>query len=110
MKYQITKTDLQINNKLHPEGSEVELTKEQTKGIENYLISLEDNKKQKLKSSEVSTKEEKKITLREDEGKSKNPALLNGNDGGKLKTKSSGLSTGVSTKVEALAKDGRGKK
>jgi len=51
MKYQITKTDLQINNKLHPECSEVELTKEQTKGIEKYLIPLEDNKKQKLKSS-----------------------------------------------------------
>ena len=88
MKYQITKTDLQINNKLHPEGSEVELTKEQIKGIENYLIALVDNEKQKLKFSVVSTKE----------GKNKSTI------------KSSGLSTGVSTKVEALAKDGRGKK
>ncbi len=40
MKYKITKTDLQINNKLHSEGSEVELTKEQTKGIEDYLIPI----------------------------------------------------------------------
>ncbi len=41
MKYKITKTDLQIDNKLHPEGSEVELSKEQTKGIEDYLIPVE---------------------------------------------------------------------
>ena len=40
MKYKITKTDLQINNKLHSEGSEVELSKEQTKGIEDFLIPL----------------------------------------------------------------------
>jgi hypothetical protein len=88
MKYQINKTDIQINNKLHSEGSEVELTKEQIKGIENYLIALVDNEKQKLKFSVVSTKE----------GKNKSTI------------KSSGLSTVVSTKVEALAKDGRGKK
>lgn len=41
MKYKITKTDLQINNKLYSEGSEVELTKEQSKGIEDYLIPIE---------------------------------------------------------------------
>jgi len=40
MKYKIIKTDLQINNKLHPENSEVELTKEQIKGIEDYLIPI----------------------------------------------------------------------
>jgi len=40
MKYIINKTDLLINNKLHSEGSEVELTKEQTKGIEDYLIPI----------------------------------------------------------------------
>jgi len=40
MKYKITKTDLQLNNKLHPEGNEVELTKEQIKGIEDYLIPI----------------------------------------------------------------------
>lgn len=37
MKYKIINSDLFINNKLHPEGSEVELTKEQTKGIELFL-------------------------------------------------------------------------
>ena len=41
MKYKITNTDLQLDNKLHPENSEVELTKEQTKGIEDYLIPIE---------------------------------------------------------------------
>ena len=40
MKYKIIKTDLLINNKLHPENSEVELTKEQIKGIEDYLIPI----------------------------------------------------------------------
>ena len=40
MKYKITNTDLQLDNKLHPENSEVELTKEQTKGIEVYLIPI----------------------------------------------------------------------
>ena len=40
MKYRIEKSDLFISNKIHPEGSEVELTKEQTKGIENFLIPL----------------------------------------------------------------------
>ena len=43
MKYKIDKTDLQVDNKLHSEGSEVELTKEQTKGIEDYLIPTETN-------------------------------------------------------------------
>ncbi|OQY72402.1 MAG: hypothetical protein B6D44_10270 [Ignavibacteriales bacterium UTCHB2] len=38
MKYKIEKSDLFINNKLHPEGSEIELTKEQTKGLEEFLI------------------------------------------------------------------------
>lgn len=38
MKYRIDKSDLFINNKLHPEGSEVDLSKEQTKGIEDFLI------------------------------------------------------------------------
>lgn len=40
MKYKIDKSDLFINNKLHPEGSEIELTFEQTKGIESFLIPL----------------------------------------------------------------------
>jgi hypothetical protein len=40
MKYKIKNSDLFINNKLHPEGSEVELSKEQTKGIESFLIPL----------------------------------------------------------------------
>lgn len=37
MKFRIVKTDLFINNKLYPEGSEIELTKEQSKGIEEFL-------------------------------------------------------------------------
>jgi hypothetical protein len=37
MKYRIVKTDLFINNKLYPEGSEIDLTKEQSKGIEEFL-------------------------------------------------------------------------
>ena len=40
MKYKIIKTDLLINNKLHSEDSEVELSKEQTKGIEQYLVPI----------------------------------------------------------------------
>jgi hypothetical protein len=40
MKYKVTKTDLLINGKLIPENSEVELSTEETKGIENYLIPI----------------------------------------------------------------------
>ena len=43
MKYKIIKTDLLLDNKLHSEGSVVELTKEQTKGIEDYLVPTETN-------------------------------------------------------------------
>lgn len=43
MKYKITNTDLQLDNKLHLENSEVELTKEQTKGIEDYVIPVKEN-------------------------------------------------------------------
>jgi len=57
MKYKVVKTDLQIDNKLHSEGSEVELTKEQTKGIENYLIPIEPDK---TKNNEPSTKYKKR--------------------------------------------------
>ena len=45
MKYKIINSDLFINNKLHPEGSEVELTKEQTKGIESFLFPIESDSK-----------------------------------------------------------------
>ena len=38
MKYIIRNSDIFINNKLHPEGSEIELTEVQTKGIESFLI------------------------------------------------------------------------
>ncbi len=68
MKYKIDKSDLFINSKLHPEGSEVDLTKDQTKGIEDFLIPInesshpelvEGQKKLKTKSSEASAKEGK---------------------------------------------------
>lgn len=69
MKYKITKTDLQINNKLHSEGSEVELTKEQTKGIEDYLIPINTNGHSELHtersrsgSEESATKKSKRKT------------------------------------------------
>lgn len=41
MKYIIHKTDLFIGGKVIPEGTEIELTKEQTKGIEEFLIPIE---------------------------------------------------------------------
>ena len=37
MKYKIKNSDIQLNGKIIPEGSEIELTKEQTKGIEDFL-------------------------------------------------------------------------
>lgn len=40
MKYKIDKSDLFISNKLHPEGSEIDLTSEQSKGLEYYLIPI----------------------------------------------------------------------
>ena len=42
MKYRIDKSDLLIDNKLHSEGSEIVLTKEQTKGIEDFLIPIDE--------------------------------------------------------------------
>lgn len=51
MKYKIEKSDLFINNKLYPEGNEIELTKEQTKGIEDFLIPISDvNDSNKVKT------------------------------------------------------------
>ena len=38
MKYKIIKSDLFINKKIHPEGSEIDLSKEQIKGLEDFLI------------------------------------------------------------------------
>ena len=38
MKYIVKNSDIQLNGKIIPEGSEVELSKEQTKGIEDFLI------------------------------------------------------------------------
>jgi hypothetical protein len=88
MKYKITKTDLLINSKLHSEGSEVELTKDQAAGIEEYLIPLKAGHS----------------TLAAESASKSHPELVEGsktNSNKKTKTKSS----------VALAKDGkRGKK
>ncbi len=43
MKYKIDKSDLFIDNKLYPEGSEIDLTEEKSKGLEDYLIPLNNN-------------------------------------------------------------------
>jgi hypothetical protein len=40
MKYIIKNSDLFLNNKLHSEGSEIELTDEQAKGLESFLIPI----------------------------------------------------------------------
>jgi hypothetical protein len=37
MKYKIINSDILLNGKLIPENSEVELSAEETKGIEDYL-------------------------------------------------------------------------
>jgi len=52
MKYKVTKSDLLLNGKLIPENSEVELSAEQIKGIENYLETIQDKQEEK----EVKTK------------------------------------------------------
>lgn len=63
MKYKIINTDLFIAGKLVPENSETELTKEQTKGIENYLIPIESERHtdRSRSISEDSLKVEQKI-------------------------------------------------
>ena len=70
MKYKITNTDLQLDNKLHPENSEVELTKEQTKGIEDYLIPVKESL-----SGEASLSG---IVITETEAKTDHPELVSG--------------------------------
>ena len=67
MKYKIINTDIQLNNKLHNENSEVELTKEQTKGIEEYLVPI--NNGGHSSPDAESSKQKKKFTRRSlDEG------------------------------------------
>lgn len=69
MKYIIKNSDIMLNGKIVPEGSVVELSELQTKGIENFLIPLnseghsepveESQKKTKIKSSVALAKEGK---------------------------------------------------
>lgn len=68
MKYKIINSDLFINNKLHPEGSEVELTKEQTKGIESFLFPIESDSKSHPEQREGS---EIKVTQTKNKGNKK---------------------------------------
>ena len=48
MKYKIEKSDLFIDNKLYPEGSVLELSKEQIKGIESFLTSINESSNSSL--------------------------------------------------------------
>ena len=61
MKYIIRNSDIFINNKLHPEGSEIELTEVQTKGIESFLIPLTEQSHSALVAESISVSEEKEI-------------------------------------------------
>jgi len=50
MKYKIIKSDLFLNGKVIPENSEVDLSENDIKGIEKFLIRLQDNPEQKKES------------------------------------------------------------
>ena len=41
MKYKIIKSDLFLNGKLIPENSEVDLSENETQGLEDYIIPIE---------------------------------------------------------------------
>ena len=43
MKYKVIKSDLFLKGKIIPENSEVDLSEEDIKGIEDYLERLQDN-------------------------------------------------------------------
>jgi len=51
MKYKVIKSDLFLKGKIIPENSEIELSEEDIKGIENHLEKLNDdsNKEEDLK-------------------------------------------------------------
>ena len=46
MKYKVIKSDLFIKGKIIPENSEVDLSEQEIKGIEDYLEKIQDNIKQ----------------------------------------------------------------
>ncbi len=46
MKYKVIKSDLFIKGKIIPENSEVDLSEQEVKGIEDYLEKIQDNTKQ----------------------------------------------------------------
>ncbi len=64
MKYIIKNSDLFINSKLYPEGSVVDLTDEQTKGIESFLLQVNSH-------SERSEESEIKVTQTKIKGNKK---------------------------------------
>ena len=51
MKYIIEKSDLFIDNKLYSEGTEIELSEAQTKGLEDYLIPISNGNDSKITES-----------------------------------------------------------
>ncbi len=64
-KYKIQKTDILKDKKVHPEGSEIELTKEEAEVLADFLIPIEETKATK---SETETKKTtKKSTSKKEE-------------------------------------------
>lgn len=60
MKYKVINSDIYLNKKIIPEGSEVELTKEQTKGIEEFLTPLTEQSHSALDAESITTKKNSK--------------------------------------------------
>lgn len=63
MRYIIKNSDLFLAGKLFSEGSEIELTQEQIKGIEDFLIPISDKNdstQDELKKKKLNTKGDKK--------------------------------------------------
>lgn len=56
-KYKVTKSDLMLNGKIILENSEVDLSKEQIEGLEDYLILLDSVKP---KVNELNNKNQKR--------------------------------------------------
>lgn len=59
MEYKIINTDLLLNGKLIPEGSEIELSKEEVIGIESYLQPLVEDKSTTTINKKSNIKKEK---------------------------------------------------
>lgn len=66
-KYKIQKTDILKNKKVHPEGTEIELTEKEAESLADFLIPIQEKKTDKSSNSKTSKSTTKKINSKTEE-------------------------------------------